>query len=69
MLINDNHNWYLLIAKDEKSGIAERKRVRMMNTHTHTLLHTSVITGLECVCVSSLSLHVQAISDAGVESF
>ncbi len=67
MLINDNHNWYLLIAKDEKSGIAETKRVRL--TNTHALMHTSVITGLPCVCVSSLSLYVQAISDTGVKSF
>lgn len=37
MLINDNHNWYLLIAKDEKSSTAERKRVTMTNTHTHVL--------------------------------
>lgn len=36
MLINDNHNWYLLIAKDEKSSTAERKRVTMTNTHTCT---------------------------------
>lgn len=34
MLINDIHNWYLLIARDEKTGIAERKRDKMMNTHT-----------------------------------
>lgn len=25
MLINDNYNWYLLISKDEKSGITEKK--------------------------------------------
>lgn len=30
MLINDNHNWYLLIARDEKPGTAER----MTNAHT-----------------------------------
>lgn len=36
MLINDNHNWYLLIAKDEKSCTSERKRVRMTKAHTHT---------------------------------
>lgn len=41
MLINDNHNWYLLIAKDGNSGTVE--------THTHT----HVIAGLECVCVLS----------------
>lgn len=26
MLINDNHNWYLLIAQDEQSGTAVRKK-------------------------------------------
>lgn len=51
MLINDNHNWYLLIAKDEKPESQN-------DEHTHT----SVITGLACVCVSSPSLYIQAIS-------
>lgn len=64
MLINDNHNWYLLIAKDEKSGAAERKRVRMMNAHSHTFAHICDYR----VCVSQ-SLHVQAVSDTGLESF
>lgn len=53
MLINDNHNWYLLIAKDEKSGIAERK--------IHTFAHVC-----DYRVGVSLSLHVEAISDTGV---
>lgn len=36
VLINDNHNWYLLIAKDEETGIAES----LNDEHTRTVLHT-----------------------------
>lgn len=53
MLINDNHNWYLLISRDEKSGIAERREDRLVNKHTH--LYVCVIKVLElsfhlCLC-------------------
>lgn len=34
VLVNDNRNWCLLIAGDENSGPAERRRVNM---HTNTL--------------------------------
>lgn len=43
MLINDNHNWYLLIAKDGNSGTVE--------THTHTCDNRV------CLCVISIMLH------------
>lgn len=39
MLINDNHNWYLLISKDEKSSIWEKNKVRIANRHTHFCTH------------------------------
>ena len=56
MLINDNHNWYLLIAKDEKPGTAARKRVGVMNI-TNTFAHICDYRVGVCFCLISVSVH------------
>lgn len=53
MLINDNHKWYLLIAKDEMSGIAREKESEN-NEHAHTFAHIcDYMFGVRCVSVSA----------------
>lgn len=49
MLINDNYNWYLLIAKDEKVGTALRK--------SHTFAHICGYRVSVCLTLMSGSLH------------
>lgn len=62
VLVNDNRNWCLLIAKDENSGAAERRRVRI---HTNTLFSRDYRVWSVFVC--HLCRSWPSLTPAGVE--